>query len=645
MPHNTTVSHISPLVSYIPRSAWYEANASDPDLVRPQPTVTVFLRALPLTDKYSNQSYHYSNSTASVTFSWWGTGEPLSPRRRRPSASSAVWEPSVESDALHPRPAGIWVFGGRRNWSGEYLVSVDNQEAQTFSAYSNGSLDEFQQVLFGTSGLPLADHQIRITNPGASPETQSTLDIDYLVFETPYAAEPKIYHNDTSACIWNPKTNGVWQVDETSHTTEDDLGSMELNFTEGPHTLRVQNNPLSNNRSGSRMSITYVQALTSLDGTGGVSPSNGETCAPLPLIIRTWTRNRSSTPSSYSDSNHRTVVLAASFSALGAFLLSIIGWRLVVLYLRRKQARKEMVAPRPFYARTNPSSPPQSPRPRLRPGRQRHWRRDDDDVEAQTAILPHTVFHTPGTRRTRRPIHRRPPSDIEFARSWSSSRFESEGGADAYGHRHGQSLSYVYDDLGYPRTATYPYPDDAVWDSELTFLRHARNTSAASSASSHTMRDSFSMHATAPSSPVITVFSRDRPPPPLPLTLPLRVNSRRRQQQRRPRSIEKPPLDVEEQLAIFASVSNARRAGAGVEARTDTGLRLVGSPATTLSSSSRPSTATGTGSGAPRPLPPPPVPPLPSHLRAPTRSPSQNTFDPWDVGMGQPPPYRLLDMH
>ena len=307
-----------------------------------------------------------------------------------------------------------------------------------------------------------------------------------------------------------------------------------------------------------------------------------------------------------------------------------------------------MAAPRPFYARTNPSSPPQSPGLRQRPVRQRQWRRSDDDPEAQIAILPHTAAsRVPSTRRTRRPAHRRPPSDIEFVRSWASSRFDSDSGADAYAQRHGYSRSY--DDLGYPRTATYPYPDDALWDSELTFLRHARNTSAASSsASAHTIRDSFSVHATAPTSPATPVFDRDRDysPAPLPVTLPLRINSRR-QQQRRPRSIEKPPLDVEEQLAIFTSISNARRAGTGSGGGADTALRLVGSPATSLPSS-RPSTVTGTGVGSivPRPLPPPPVPPLPSHLRAPLRSPGQSTFNPWDVEiMGQPPPYRLLDMH
>lgn len=87
------------------------------------------------------------------------------------------------------------VYGGRRKWSGEYTVSVDNQAAETFPPYagdgngdgdsdsdSDGDSDgdEFQQVLYGAPDLPYAHHQIRITNPGASPDTQSTLDIDYV---------------------------------------------------------------------------------------------------------------------------------------------------------------------------------------------------------------------------------------------------------------------------------------------------------------------------------------------------------------------------------------------------------------------------------------------------------------------------------
>ena len=251
----------------------------------------------------------------------------------------------------------------------------------------------------------------------------------------------------------------------------------------------------------------------------------------------------------------------------------------------------------------------------------------------------------PSTRRARRPAHRRPPSDIEFAHSWASSRFGSEGGADAYAPRHGYTRSY--DDFGYPLTATYPHPDDAIWESELSLLRHARNTSGASYASAHTVRDSFSMHATAPTSPASpaspTTPAFDRAP-----------SSRRQQQRRRrrPQSIEKPPLDVEEQLAMFASASSARRAGASAGINigfgADRGMQLVGSPVVSVPSS-RPSTATGTGTGtglgmaAPRPLPPPPVPPVPSHLREPLRSPGQSVFDLWD--MAQPPPYRLLDNH
>ena len=58
-----------------------------------------------------------------------------------------------------------------------------------------------------------------------------------------------------------PLTPGVLHVLYTSS-----------NLEEGDHTLRVQNNPLPNNRSGSRMSIAYSQVLSLSDG---VSQSSG----------------------------------------------------------------------------------------------------------------------------------------------------------------------------------------------------------------------------------------------------------------------------------------------------------------------------------------------------------------------------------
>ncbi len=76
------------------------------------------------------------------------------------------------------------VFGGRRSRSGEYTVSIDNQDPRTFPPYA-GSTDEFQQVLFGAPDLPWAWHQIRITNTGATTATQSTLDIDYVRLDIP----------------------------------------------------------------------------------------------------------------------------------------------------------------------------------------------------------------------------------------------------------------------------------------------------------------------------------------------------------------------------------------------------------------------------------------------------------------------------
>ncbi|TBU26442.1 hypothetical protein BD311DRAFT_667592 [Dichomitus squalens] len=271
MPLNTTISHVSPLLSYIPRTSWYEGNSSDPEL-----------------NRYSNQSYHYSDSPASVTFSWWGTGA---------------------------------VFGGYRNRTGAYQVVVDSQAATSFPGYTGGP-DEFERVLYANDGLSYGQHQIRITNTGGG-GPQSVLDIDYLVYETTQDDGGEIQHNDPG-CSWSPASPNTWQVDAASHTTTDTFGAMELNFTvssgiilygyldgtsapltvsvngwastpvapntaiapivhnvpqvlytksglqNGPHTLRVENNPLGINGTGSKMSIAFSRTLS--DAPAGSAP-------------------------------------------------------------------------------------------------------------------------------------------------------------------------------------------------------------------------------------------------------------------------------------------------------------------------------------------------------------------------------------
>ncbi|KAI0357149.1 hypothetical protein OH77DRAFT_1451362 [Trametes cingulata] len=185
MPVNTTVSHISPLLNYIPRSAWYE----------PTPQSDQALVAYPET------SYHATNATvsgsASMTFSWWGQGELAK------------------------------VYGGYRQWLGPYTVTLDGN-ATVHNGYA-GDEERFDYVLFSAPDLAAGQHHLRITNSGHDP-SRPVLDIGYLTFQSESGAVDVIDHN-SSLCRWTPKGASVWQVDAVSHTTSLSSGAMGLNFT------------------------------------------------------------------------------------------------------------------------------------------------------------------------------------------------------------------------------------------------------------------------------------------------------------------------------------------------------------------------------------------------------------------------------
>ncbi|KAH9895984.1 hypothetical protein C8Q73DRAFT_644199 [Cubamyces lactineus] len=188
MPLNTTVSHLSPLLNYIPRSAWYIVSpANDPVL--------------------PNATYHATNGSssggASVTFSWWGTA--------------------------------IWVYAIDRPWVGPCCVFLDNRlvecsgNVRSFGG-DGGSNGTF--VLFAASDLPAAHHDVRITTAARSGSGIGgpVLGIDHLIFETPLSEGQRIAHSD-SACTWAPADTDVWQIDDVSRSTLLDFGKMEVNFT------------------------------------------------------------------------------------------------------------------------------------------------------------------------------------------------------------------------------------------------------------------------------------------------------------------------------------------------------------------------------------------------------------------------------
>ncbi|KAI0822118.1 hypothetical protein BC628DRAFT_1328095 [Trametes gibbosa] len=186
---NTTVSHISPLLYYIPRSAWYEATLqSDSNIL-----------------SYPNASYHATNFTtsgsASVSFSWYGKGE---------------------------------AFGGYRSYLGPYKVTLDGNTT-TYDGYTGGP-DQYAFQLFGIMDLPVGQHHLRITNTGVDP-ARPTLDLDYardtnlfllqLIFEGETDSAVTVDHT-SDKCVWSPQSAGAWVVDDTTSLAS---GQMGMNFT------------------------------------------------------------------------------------------------------------------------------------------------------------------------------------------------------------------------------------------------------------------------------------------------------------------------------------------------------------------------------------------------------------------------------
>ncbi|KAF8631663.1 hypothetical protein AX17_005064 [Amanita inopinata Kibby_2008] len=132
MQFNTTVTNVSPLIQYIPRSSWHEAFSNDP-----------------LLDTYTTRSYHATNATDGqglLSFSWNGTG--------------------------------VWLYGGYRERLGPYEVTLDDQSTR-FEGFKPGDLETGHRLLYGQGGLSgsaLHTVQLRVI--------EGVLDFDYLQFET-----------------------------------------------------------------------------------------------------------------------------------------------------------------------------------------------------------------------------------------------------------------------------------------------------------------------------------------------------------------------------------------------------------------------------------------------------------------------------
>ncbi|OCH92388.1 hypothetical protein OBBRIDRAFT_726913 [Obba rivulosa] len=184
MSTNVTVSNISPTLSYIPRTLWFEGSADDPEL-----------------SSYINQSYHATNGTlgqASVSFTWYGSGK----------------------QQHHS------IYGGYRQRLGPYEVVLDGK-ATPFPGFTGGP-EQVPAVLFSESGLQPVEHQIQVINTGQDPQ-MSVLDINYLVMETP-AAQVMTLDDSGVGYSWLPSGSQAWESDSQSHTTHNSVASVQLSF-------------------------------------------------------------------------------------------------------------------------------------------------------------------------------------------------------------------------------------------------------------------------------------------------------------------------------------------------------------------------------------------------------------------------------
>ncbi|OJT07229.1 hypothetical protein TRAPUB_1906 [Trametes pubescens] len=170
---NTTVSHISPLLTYLPAVAWYEDTPqADPSL---------------------------------------DCGRCAPPRPQ--------WHAGLTS--------GHRVYGGYRESLGRYRVTLDRNSTE-YDGF-NGGPDVPGYQLFSAPNLPMGQHHISMFNIGNDP-ARPMFDFSYLMFESA-AGNTTVFDHTSDQCVWLPHTAEAWAVDAVSHTTTQDFGSMGMNFT------------------------------------------------------------------------------------------------------------------------------------------------------------------------------------------------------------------------------------------------------------------------------------------------------------------------------------------------------------------------------------------------------------------------------
>ncbi|KAI0698011.1 hypothetical protein BC835DRAFT_716469 [Cytidiella melzeri] len=183
---NITVSHLSPLISYVPGMLW-SGGGKDP-----------------LVGYYQNKGYHSTNASEGegrLYFSWVGTD--------------------------------VWVYGGYRERLGPYRIFLDGNQLSDYPGFQQGNPQNFDSVLFNSQGLKLGPHELEIVNISQD-SFRPVLDINRIVYQHEISSATNITTGDPR-CKWSTSNNTkspLWTHTSGSMTTYSSLGAMNITFNE-----------------------------------------------------------------------------------------------------------------------------------------------------------------------------------------------------------------------------------------------------------------------------------------------------------------------------------------------------------------------------------------------------------------------------
>ncbi|KAF8715251.1 hypothetical protein RHS03_00034, partial [Rhizoctonia solani] len=138
MPYNVTIDDISPLITY--QGQWLDSYN---------------LAADPYTDRYLGKTFHSSRTDGSqATFQFNGTD--------------------------------VWIFGAKRGNHGNFIVTIDNGQAQRIDGYAprqpDGVDGVYQFPIFSRTGLSDGLHTVTLTNDNGGSTTRPFVDIDFITW-------------------------------------------------------------------------------------------------------------------------------------------------------------------------------------------------------------------------------------------------------------------------------------------------------------------------------------------------------------------------------------------------------------------------------------------------------------------------------